>query len=120
MDVSSETKVSQTAPLQKSAPEAPPPAPTPAVAQMNMAGLSARERNMLKRKMKQDAKNKSKDKYVAYEVILYWSMHILICAYRVRMLDLHGQRPAEQSDTKAFATPSPVKVENDSMFLYEL
>lgn len=36
---------------------------TPAVAEINMAGLSARERNMLKRKMKNDAKmNKNKDK----------------------------------------------------------
>ncbi|CAO3582227.1 unnamed protein product [Absidia cylindrospora] len=39
------------------------PAPTPAVQEINMAGLSARERNMLKRKMKMDAKlNKNKDK----------------------------------------------------------
>jgi TATA-binding protein-associated factor len=39
------------------------PAPTPAVQEINMAGLSARERNMLKRKMKLDAKlNKNKEK----------------------------------------------------------
>ncbi|CAO3606599.1 unnamed protein product [Mucor hiemalis] len=31
-------------------------APTPAVAEINMAGLSARERNMLKRKLKQESK----------------------------------------------------------------
>jgi TATA-binding protein-associated factor len=68
-DVSSEavketasSKSTQPAPIQKSQPETPPPVTTPAVAQINMAGLSARERNMLKRKMKQDAKNKSKDK----------------------------------------------------------
>lgn len=34
--------------------------PTPAVAEINMAGLSARERNMLKRKMKQESKLKGK------------------------------------------------------------
>ncbi|KAI8381200.1 uncharacterized protein BYT42DRAFT_598127 [Radiomyces spectabilis] len=40
-----------------------PVAPTPAIAEINMAGLSARERNMLKRKMKNDAKvNKNKEK----------------------------------------------------------
>ncbi|KAI9288630.1 hypothetical protein BC943DRAFT_288000 [Umbelopsis sp. AD052] len=81
-------------PIQKSQPETPPPATTPAVAQINMAGLSARERNMLKRKMKQDAKNKSKDK--------------------VRMLDLQSQRQPETSEPKSFATPSPVKVESES------
>ncbi|KAI8338754.1 hypothetical protein BC941DRAFT_469857 [Chlamydoabsidia padenii] len=38
-------------------------APTPVVQEINMAGLSARERNMLKRKMKMDAKlNKNKEK----------------------------------------------------------
>jgi TATA-binding protein-associated factor len=56
------SKQPQTPPVQKSVPETPPPPPTPAVSQINMAGLSARERNMLKRKMKQDAKNKGKDK----------------------------------------------------------
>lgn len=35
-------------------------APTPAVAEINMAGLSARERNMLKRKMKLESKMKGK------------------------------------------------------------
>lgn len=35
-------------------------APTPAVAEINMAGLSARERNMLKRKLKQESKMKGK------------------------------------------------------------
>lgn len=46
-----------------STPAAAPPPPTPAVTEINMAGLSARERNMLKRKMKQDAKmNKNKEK----------------------------------------------------------
>ncbi|CAO3616747.1 unnamed protein product [Cunninghamella echinulata] len=40
-----------------------PSAPTPVIQEINMAGLSARERNMLKRKMKQDAKmNKNKEK----------------------------------------------------------
>lgn len=44
-----------------------PPPTTPAVTEINMAGLSARERNMLKRKMKQDAKmNKNKEKYVSW------------------------------------------------------
>ncbi|KAI9316037.1 hypothetical protein BX666DRAFT_283572 [Dichotomocladium elegans] len=57
-----------------------PPA-TPAVAEINMAGLSARERAMLKRKMKQDAKlNKNKEK--------------------VRVVDLKGK-----------STATPVKVE---------
>ncbi|KAI8070902.1 hypothetical protein BC940DRAFT_294717 [Gongronella butleri] len=52
------------------------PAPTQAVQEINMAGLSARERNMLKRKMKQDAKmNKNKDK--------------------VRVLDLQGKTEAK-------------------------
>ncbi|KAI8096669.1 uncharacterized protein BX664DRAFT_324574 [Halteromyces radiatus] len=37
--------------------------PTPVIQEINMAGLSARERNMLKRKMKMDAKaNKNKEK----------------------------------------------------------
>ncbi|KAI8150160.1 hypothetical protein BJV82DRAFT_586077 [Fennellomyces sp. T-0311] len=59
------------------------PAPTPAVAEINMAGLSARERNMLKRKMKNDAKlNKNKEK--------------------VRVVDLKGK-----------STATPVKVEKD-------
>ncbi|ORX49409.1 hypothetical protein DM01DRAFT_355501 [Hesseltinella vesiculosa] len=45
------------------------PAPTQAVQEINMAGLSARERNMLKRKMKQDAKmNKNKDKVRVLEL----------------------------------------------------
>ncbi|KAG2237713.1 hypothetical protein INT48_009651, partial [Thamnidium elegans] len=35
-------------------------APTPAVAEINMAGLSARERNMLKRKLKLESKMKGK------------------------------------------------------------
>ncbi|KAL0076434.1 hypothetical protein J3Q64DRAFT_1852898 [Phycomyces blakesleeanus] len=62
---------------------------TPAAAEVNMAGLSARERNMLKRKMKQDAKlNKSKDK--------------------VRVLDLKGK--------SEFAVPKPVKVEEKEGF----
>ena len=44
-------------------PQQQPPPPTPAVTEINMAGLSARERNMLKRKMKNDAKmNKNKEK----------------------------------------------------------
>jgi TATA-binding protein-associated factor len=64
-DAPSSKSTQQPPPIQKSQPETPPPATTPAVAQINMAGLSARERNMLKRKMKQDAKNKSKDKYDA-------------------------------------------------------
>ncbi|KAG0170991.1 TATA-binding protein-associated factor mot1 [Apophysomyces sp. BC1034] len=62
----------------------PPPTPTPAVQEINMAGLSARERNMLKRKMKNDAKmNKNKEK--------------------VRVLDLKGK-----------STVKPVKVEQET------
>ncbi|KAG2224833.1 hypothetical protein INT45_008015, partial [Circinella minor] len=67
-------------------PQQPPqqqPPPTPAVAEINMAGLSARERNMLKRKMKNDAKmNKNKEK--------------------VRVVDLKGK-----------STATPVKVEKE-------
>jgi TATA-binding protein-associated factor len=32
------------------------------------------------------------------------------------MLDLKSQRPSDSSEGKSFATPSPVKVENDSMY----
>ena len=50
-------------PQQPQQPQQQQPPPTPAVAEINMAGLSARERNMLKRKMKNDAKmNKNKEK----------------------------------------------------------
>ncbi|KAI9495302.1 hypothetical protein BDB00DRAFT_870456 [Zychaea mexicana] len=72
------------------APAAPQPAPTPAVTEINMAGLSARERNMLKRKMKNDAKmNKNKEK--------------------VRVVDLKGK-----------STATPVKVEKDTKDEFEL
>ncbi|KAI7862134.1 hypothetical protein BDF14DRAFT_1746376 [Spinellus fusiger] len=75
-------------PSSSSSSMATPSAPvTPAVAEVNMAGLSARERNMLKRKMKQDAKlNKNKDK--------------------VRVLDLKGK--------PEFAVPKPVKEEKET------
>ncbi|KAF7727950.1 TATA-binding protein-associated factor mot1 [Apophysomyces ossiformis] len=73
----------------------PPPSSTPAVQEINMAGLSARERNMLKRKMKNDAKmNKNKEK--------------------VRVLDLKGKSTAkaiktepEASDKDFALTPQP-------------
>ncbi|KAI9270458.1 hypothetical protein BDA99DRAFT_557285 [Phascolomyces articulosus] len=74
---------STTQPSTQQQPSQPAPAPTPAVAEINMAGLSARERNMLKRKMKNDAKmNKNKEK--------------------VRVVDLKGK-----------STATPVKVEKD-------
>ncbi|CAO3683683.1 unnamed protein product [Rhizopus stolonifer] len=59
---------------------------TPAVAEINMAGLSARERNMLKRKMKSESKMKNKSE-------------------KVRVMDVKNK-----SD---HPTPKPVKIEKE-------
>ncbi|CEG64225.1 Putative TATA-binding protein associated factor Mot1 [Rhizopus microsporus] len=60
--------------------------PTPAIAEINMAGLSARERNMLKRKLKSESKMKNK-------------------AEKVRIMDVKNK-----SD---HPVPKPVKIEKE-------
>ncbi|KAI8967520.1 hypothetical protein BDF20DRAFT_899694 [Mycotypha africana] len=81
---------------QASQSESPSPSPststavntTPALSEINMAGLSARERNMLKRKLKQESKMKNKKE-------------------KVRIIDVKNK-----SDT----TVKPVKIESNEEF----